>query len=209
MSFHRESESSQGRAEFEQLITAARSGDRKHLGILLESNRQLLREVAETQIHDGLRGKLDPSDLVQEVFLAAQENIQSFAGSSRIEFVAWLRGILANVVATHVRRYLGTQKRDLRLEQDLCLTDADVTKFSKIVSIASSPSQQVIRNEDLRRISDAIESLPEDYREVIVLRQIRNLSFSEIAQRMGRSVNAVEKLAARALEKLRSDLGDG
>jgi len=52
-------------------------------------------------------------------------------------------------------------------------------------------------------LADALERLPEDYREVIVLRNLQGLSFPEVAERMGRSVGSVEKLWMRGLARLR------
>ena len=55
-------------------------------------------------------------------------------------------------------------------------------------------------------LADALSELPEDYREVLILRHLDGLSFSEVAQRMGRTLDAVKQLWVRALERLRRGL---
>jgi RNA polymerase sigma-70 factor (ECF subfamily) len=60
-----------------------------------------------------------------------------------------------------------------------------------------------MRQEESVRLASALQQLPEHYREVVMLRNLQGLSFIETAQRMGRSVDSVEKLWARALVKLR------
>jgi RNA polymerase sigma-70 factor (ECF subfamily) len=57
-------------------------------------------------------------------------------------------------------------------------------------------------------LADALHQLPEDYREVVILRQLQGLSFPEVARAMSRSVDSVKKLWARALAQLRDLLGD-
>ena len=72
----------------------------------------------------------------------------------------------------------------------------------------SSPSNQASRREQAVLLADALGQLPSDYREVIILSHLEGLSFPEVAQRMGRSVNSVKNLWARALARLRRSLGE-
>jgi RNA polymerase sigma-70 factor (ECF subfamily) len=72
-----------------------------------------------------------------------------------------------------------------------------------LIANMSSPSHQVARRETAVLLADALDRLPVDYREAIVLRHLEGLSFAEVASRMNRSVDSVEKLWVRALGKLR------
>ena len=72
----------------------------------------------------------------------------------------------------------------------------------------STPSQAAARSEQAVMVAEAIASLPEHYREVIMLRHIEERPFAEVAERMARSIDSVEKLWVRALAKLRQALGD-
>ena len=71
----------------------------------------------------------------------------------------------------------------------------------------STPSQHVSRREQAVLLAQALAKLPEDYREVIILRHLEALSFSEVSQRMGRSEDSVQKLWVRALGNLRKAMG--
>lgn len=192
------------------LIAAAQSGDNDALGELLDGYRKYIVFLARTGLHHHLRGKADPSDLAQEVCLAAHGNIVDFRGDTAEEFAGWLRGILSNVLAMHVRRFLGTQKRDLRLEQNLNASLASASNFlqSRIAGDVTSPSQQFARNEAFLQLAKALESLPDDYRQVIVLRHVDGMPFADVAKAMGRSVDSVEKLWIRGLAKLRTTMGE-
>jgi RNA polymerase sigma-70 factor, ECF subfamily len=191
----------------EQLLVAARAGDNAALGDLLSNYRKYLIFLARTQLHHHLQAKADPSDLAQEVCLAAHEHIEDFKGQTAAEFAAWLRGILSNILAMQLRKYLGTQKRDVRLEKAIDQGLASASGFlhlqSGIAGDATSPSQQFARNEAFLELAAALESLPEDYRQVIVLRHVDGLPFAEIARMMNRSVDSVEKLWVRGLAKLK------
>ena len=70
----------------------------------------------------------------------------------------------------------------------------------------SSPSQRVVRREQAVLLADALEQLPADYREVIILSHLEELSFPEVARRMGRTIDSVKNVWARALAKLRRSL---
>ena len=71
----------------------------------------------------------------------------------------------------------------------------------------SSPSQGAARREQAVLLAEALGKLPDDYREVIILRHLESLTFPQVAQRMGRSLDSVEKLWLRALARLRQLLG--
>ena len=77
-----------------------------------------------------------------------------------------------------------------------------------LLAPVSTPSQQAIRREQGVMLADALERLPEDYRQVIVLRHLEELTFPEIARRMQRTQDSVEKLWLRALARLRQEFGE-
>src|SRR5438552_13878715 len=103
----------------ERLLQEARGGDDAALGSLLELYRRYLTLLARVQIGQRLQGKVDASDLVQETFLEAHRNFPRFRGTGEAQLVRWLRQILAAKLADLLRRYLGTQARDVRLEREL------------------------------------------------------------------------------------------
>jgi RNA polymerase sigma-70 factor (ECF subfamily) len=191
-----------------ELLQAARAGDRPALGRLLELYRNYLRLLARLQVGRRLRGKADPSDLVQEAFLAAQRTFAQFRGSSEAELVDWLRQILASKLVDLARRYLGTGQRDVRLERQLAddLDDSSRALGAALAAPSSSPSQRAVRREQAVLLADAIKSLPEDYGEVIILRHLEGLPLAAVAARMGRSVESVKKLWVRGIARLRQTL---
>jgi len=191
------------------LLEQARKGNDVALGELLESYSRYLTLLARVQIGRRLQGKVDAGDVVQEVFLEAHRQIQQFRGTSEGELVAWLRRILAGQLALVLRKYLGTKGRDVRLERDLAvqLDQSSQVLDGGLVASHSTPSQHVSRREQAVILADALGQLPEDYREVIILRHLEALPFAEVAARMGRSEDSVQKLWVRALANLRRSLG--
>jgi RNA polymerase sigma-70 factor (ECF subfamily) len=196
--------------DLESLLGAARAGDSAALGQLLEGYRAYLTLLAHVQIGRRLQSKADPADLVQEVFLAAQVSFPRFRGTSEAELLAWLRQILAARLANFLRSYLGTKGRDVRLERELAL-DLDQSSQALdrgLVALQSSPSHRAARREQAVLLAEALARLPEDYRLAIVLRDFQGLSFAEVAEHMGRTVDAVEKLWLRGLARLRRSMED-
>lgn len=193
----------------EELIPLARAGDEQALGRLLGLYDNYLLLAARLQIGRRLQSKVDPADLVQDTFLKAHRNFSQFRGSTESELVGWLRQILASLLANVVRHYYGTKARDVRLEQELV---SDLAQSSQEWTLAlaarqSSPSQRAARREEAVLLANALGKLAPDYSEVIVLRHLQGFSFAEVAERMGRSIDSVEKLWIRALGQLRKLLG--
>ncbi|QDV37113.1 ECF RNA polymerase sigma-E factor [Tautonia plasticadhaerens] len=187
------------------LLDCARTGDVEALGRLLELYRDDLAMLARYQVGARLRGKVDPSDLVQETFLEAHRDFNQFRGATEREFAAWLRRILAANLANLIRHYFGTQRRDMNLERELIDSFSELSRISDrgLMARQETPSQHASRREQAVILADALRDLSEDYREVIVLRHLEGLSFPEIARRMDRSEDSVKKLWARALARLR------
>src|SRR5438309_2896322 len=102
-----------------ELVRIARDGDGDALGQLLARYGNYLLLLARVQIGRRLQGKVDPADVVQETFLGASRDFPKFRGTTEAEFRAWLRQILASLLANLVRHYQGTQRRDIRLERRL------------------------------------------------------------------------------------------
>jgi RNA polymerase sigma-70 factor (ECF subfamily) len=197
-------------AEPEQMLLEARNGDSDSLGRLLAQYERYLGLLARLQIGKRLQGKVDAADLVQETFLEAHKNFGRFRGDHEGQFIAWLRQILAAKMAELFRRYLGTQGRDVRLEREIenAFDHSSVLLDRGLMAVQSSPSQQAARREQGVLLANALGELPDDYREVMVLRHLEGLTFPEVAVRMGRSLDSVDKLWMRALIRLRQLLGD-
>jgi RNA polymerase sigma-70 factor (ECF subfamily) len=201
------------RADPDQLIIAAKQQASQELGTLLELYRGYLGLLARMEVGPKLQRKVDPSDLVQETLLDAHRQFARFEGTTEAQFLAWLRRILAGKAANTVRHYLGTQGRNIQQELEGQLTES----FDRVsghlsqlaVAASGSPSQHVLRREQSVMIADALQQLPDDYREVIVLRHWDELTFPEIARRMDRTVDSVEKLWVRAVGKLKQAAAQG
>jgi RNA polymerase sigma-70 factor (ECF subfamily) len=193
------------------LLHRARAGDNAALGDLLEAHRAYLALLARLQIDRRFRGKADPADLVQETFLEAHRAFPRFRGQTEAELAGWLRAILAANLADLARRFLHAKRRDVRLERELA---DDLDRSSRALGQAlaaptSTPSQQAARREQVVLLAEALERLPADYREVLVLHYLEGLGHPDVARRMCRTIDSVKNLWARALGRLRRSLGDG
>jgi RNA polymerase sigma-70 factor (ECF subfamily) len=184
---------------------ARRNGDP---GELFDVYRSYLKVLARLQVGKHLQGKTDASDVVQEVYLRATKGFEQFRGSTEQELLAWLRRVLARVVANLVRQYYGTLSRDVRLEQnvDQQLTSSTAAIRLNLVDSLASPSEQAMQKEQAVLLSNALESLPDDYREVVMLRHVEQLPFAQVAERLGRTIHSVKNIWPRALAQLKKEL---
>ncbi|MEM6334908.1 MAG: sigma-70 family RNA polymerase sigma factor, partial [Planctomycetota bacterium] len=193
----------------EALIAEAKAGEGVALGRLLGGYESYLLLLARAKLGARLQGKADAADIVQATFLDAHRQFPNFAGTVEAELTAWLRTILAGQLALVMRRYLGTAARDVRLERQIQqdLTDASRALDHELVAPGTTPSGRASRREQAVLLADALAKLQDDYREVIVLRHVEGLTMAQVAERMGRSGDSVQKLWVRALGKLRLVMG--
>ena len=102
----------------ERLIVRARAGDRAAMGYLLEQYRNYLWLLARSQIGTALTIRVEPSDAVQDAFLEAQRDFETFAGNTEGELLVWLRQILVRNLVDQGRRHRAG-KRDAHRERSL------------------------------------------------------------------------------------------
>src|SRR5262245_41356083 len=175
--------------------------------------RDYLGLLARTYLGTRLRTKLDASDIVQQVILRAHESRGQFRGTSEDEKLAWLRAILANVMAANARRFNAAMRnvgRERSLERDLQLSSS---RLECLIAVdQTSPSEGAVRGEELLRLATALARLPDDQACVIDLHHLQGLPVAEVAVRIGRTRPAVVGLLFRGLKKLRElmrECGDG
>jgi RNA polymerase sigma-70 factor (ECF subfamily) len=173
-------------------------------GRLLEPFRAYLCLLARLHLAPQLRGKLDPSDVVQQTLLQAYQALDGFRGRSEAERAAWLRQILARNLAGAVRDF-GRARRDLAREQSLqAAVDASSARLEAwLAADQSSPSRRAEQAEQALRLAEALEQLPEAQREALVLQHWQGLSLAEIGAHLDRSPEAVAGLIKRGLKQLR------
>ncbi|HEX5273399.1 MAG TPA: sigma-70 family RNA polymerase sigma factor [Gemmataceae bacterium] len=179
-------------------------------GWRLERYRPLLRvQVRQMQLDPRLRRRFDESDLVQEALLRAHAGLPEFRGDSEAALLKWLGQILASVLTDAVRRERA-RKRDVALEQslDAAAHESSARLEEFLAADGSSPAEQVERQEQLLRLAAALDGLPDDYRDVILRRDLMAEPVAEIASQMGRTERSVVGLLVRARRQLRQMLAD-
>jgi len=191
------------------LIGRARLGSKSSLGSLLQQYRNYLVVLASMQIDKRLQPRVSPSDVVQETMLRAHKNFGQFRGTTEPELLAWLRQILVNNLAKFVEQHMLAARRDVRREVSIerigAALEHSTIQLAQLVPAANkSPSMAVQQREEAVVLADRLAQLSEDYREVLVLRNLQGLPFEEVARRIDRSVGATRMLWLRAIEKLRS-----
>lgn len=177
------------------LLERARAGSDEALGALLQRCERKLVALVRLRLGPSLRRELDSSDLVQSTLVKAISHFGEFAGEDRGSLMAWLARIAENEIRDQVD-FQHRQRRDV---------DAAVPLDAGSIDVAArvrSALSEAVANEEAERLGAALETLEPDHREVIVLRKLEELSFKEVAARMGRSEDACRMLLARAMVAL-------
>jgi RNA polymerase sigma-70 factor (ECF subfamily) len=172
-----------------------------------ERYRAYLLLLARQQAAPDLRGKLDPSGVVQQTLLEAHAAAKQLAPLDSMRRLAWLRTALARNLADEAKRFR-TGKRDAERECSLDV-DASASRVEAWLSAQqSSPSQQVDRGEQLLRLAEALSTLPDAQREAVERHYLRGEPVAAIAAAMGKTPAALAGLLKRGLRHLRTILGD-
>jgi len=164
-------------------------------GAELERLRPYLHVIARMHLDFRLRSRIDPEDVVQDVFRKALEKWDECAESRK----AWLRRILLNHLKDFLDR-MTAQKANVDLE--VALEYSSVRLDALLVADQSSPSQRAANNEELVRLAEALATLPTQQQEVVILHRLHQLKLDEIASRLGITPGAAGGLLRRGLEAL-------
>jgi RNA polymerase sigma-70 factor, ECF subfamily len=174
---------------------------------LLERYRGYLRLLADANLDRRLRAKIDASDVVQETMLQAFRGWENLRGASEGERLAWLKQILIHNLL-HAVRDFGRAKRDVKREEPLVrlAEDTSVRLESLCVANQTSPSQVAVRAEEVLRLADALQNLPEEQRSAVVAYYWCGSTLAEIGQDLERTGPAVAGLIYRGVKRLKQHL---
>lgn len=184
-------------------LTAAQGGCHDSIGRAVESCRQYLLLIADRELEPALRARGGASDLVQETMLVAQQHFGRFHGQSEGELRAWTRRILLNQLAQFRRQHYRTGKRTVGVEVPLEQHEDSAERAGG----HTPPINQVIRSERLLALRQAVDQLPEHYRQAFLWRYQEGCSHETIGRRLGLSPEAARKLWVRIIERLQTHLG--
>jgi RNA polymerase sigma-70 factor (ECF subfamily) len=154
-----------------------------------------------------LRAKCGVSDIVQEVILDANRRLDQFRGQSEGEWRGWLLAILRNRLRMARRHYLEVGKRRAGLEVPIVPPErAGAGRPPEPIDPSASPGGKAARRELEARLLEALDRLPEGDRRVVRWHHEDQLTFEQIAGRLGISTEAARKRWARSLVRLRETL---
>src|SRR3954468_5660547 len=153
-----------------------------------------------------LRNQQDAEEVTQDAFIRAHRGLEHFRGDSA--FSTWLYQIATNL-ARNRYWYWWRRKRDQSVSIDAPVSsENDMTLADIIPAEVESPDDITVTQEFVARIGKGMERLSAKHREILVLRNVKNMSYEEIAAILGISVGTVKSRIARARESLRSKLGE-
>ncbi len=190
-----------GNLDLQSLIEGGESA----LGALFARHQQALERMIEFRLDERVRGRVDPEDVLQEAFIEASRRLPEYVAAPEVSFFVWLRQMTYQTLLTIQRRHFG-QKRDPRLEvngkvkgnQDAtCLSI-----FSAFVSQLTTPSQLLMKQEQLDQLRQILAEMDEIDREVLAMRHFEHLSNSQIAESLGISITAASNRYVRAMTRL-------
>jgi RNA polymerase sigma-70 factor (ECF subfamily) len=200
---------SRGTQHTAQLLDAARRGDVSAQTQLMQAYSSYLTLIARLQVNRQFHGRFSASDVVQDVLLRARERMGEFRGTTEPEFLAWLRRILASRLVSLARYHLAGV-RDVRRERRLndAVDQSSLDIAQRLAGPGDAPSERASQHEQGVLLAEALDQLPADYREVLVMRHLEGKSFAEIAQTMSRTIPSIKSLWTRAVTKLRTRLSE-
>ncbi len=190
-----------GEATDEALMVSYQRGDRAAFTSLVRRHQGALYNFALRQ----LRTPSVAEDVVQEAFVRVVQNAAEFKHEAR--FTTWVYTITRNLCIDQLR------KRALRKHPSLDETRAGddgegPTLAERTADVKASVERDAVGSQLKERISRAVDLLPDDQREVFLMRELSNLPFKEIAEITGVPENTVKSRMRYALERLQTALSE-
>jgi RNA polymerase sigma-70 factor (ECF subfamily) len=188
-------------------IELAAKGDEDALQRLIVEYNEPLRATVAKGIDPATRRRLDPDDVLQEVYVAAFKSIQACGFDTPAHFYKWLEAIAANELKNR-QRALRTQKRDVAREAhgSYLATSSYPDLVGRLAGSGSTPSRRVARGEATAAVLSSLARLSDDQRDVIRLRFLEGKPVAEVAVLIDRTEGAVQGLCRRGLRTLRMSL---
>ena len=165
------------------------------------------------RIDPRLRGRVDPEDVMQEVFVEATERLDYYREHRPMSFFVWLRFLAGQKLDQAHRFHLGTQKRDagkeVRLQAGGGPEASSVVLASAIVASRQlTPSRIMSREEQQQHLIGVLDSLQPNDREILLMRHFEQLTNSEAAEILGLSAPGASLRYVRATARLKEALAD-
>ena len=183
------------REESTIVLREARQGSREALGELYSRYGARLLAFIRMRIGGDLRARVESRDILQAALMKSFQRLAQFEGGDGATLMGWLVRIAENEIRDQVD-YQHRQRRDVSAAVPIDAGAVD------LAAQARSAFSEAVVSEEAERLGAALESLDADHREVIVLRKLEELSFKEVALRMGRTEDACRMLLARAMVAL-------
>jgi RNA polymerase sigma-70 factor (ECF subfamily) len=195
------SNSAEARGLLEQLL----AGNRQAFGPLFAHYRTYLRDVVELRLDQHLRSRVDASDVVQEAQLDALGRLDDYLERRPMPFPLWLRKTAHERLLKIRRQHVETARRDMARE--IPLPDRSSLQLAQqLLAGGSTPSQKVARHELACRVRQAVAELPDDDREVLLMRSTEGLSYDDVGRILEIEPTTARKRHGRALMRLHKAL---
>jgi RNA polymerase sigma-70 factor (ECF subfamily) len=198
----------QDRRDVTELLERACAGDPQALGALFALHHDRLRRVVQLRLDHRLKGRLDPSDVLQEAFLEATTRFPEYRERPAMPFYLWLRFLTTQRLLILHRQHLQTKARDARrdvpLFRDQLPGASSAELAAHLLGHRTSPSQAAIRAEMKRKLHEALDQMGPLDREILALRHVEQLTNSEAARVLGLRESTASQRYVTALLRVKA-----
>ena len=196
--------------ETQRLLDQARAGDADAVEQLLDRHRGALERLVRMRLDRRIVARVGISDVVQEALLEAGRRLRGYLGDPKLAFHLWLRQITRDRIIDAHRRHRGTARRSVDRESPNHIHATDdrsaLDLLGQIQDRELTPAGQATHQEMVRRVEDAIATLPETDAEILVMRHYEQLTNQEIAAALDLTEPAASMRYLRAVRRLREQL---
>lgn len=183
------------------LIRRAQAGDKDAFNDLLKRYSGRVLQIVRMRLGPGLRAKLESQDILQDAFTRAFHDFDHFELQREGAFLHWLSELVRHSICDRYDHFKA-EKRSAAMETPLDRPADDSKPGLEPRGGDPSPSRILAGQEELEKLTRALDRLSEEHRDVIVSRDIEDLSFAEIGALLSRSEDAARMLYSRAKAKL-------
>ena len=179
----------------QDLVARVQRGDSAAFDLLVRKYQHRVAALVSRYVHDWA----EVQDVAQDTFIRAYRAIGGFRGDA--QFSTWLHRIAVNTAKNHLVAHNRRPPTD-----DVGVEDAELFDSGMRLRDTDTPERELMRQQMEQTVMRAVESLPDELRTAITLREVDGLSYEDIAQRMDCPIGTVRSRIFRAREAIDAEL---
>lgn len=184
-------------------VEKLRAGGESAMAELFSQHRQQLEQMISFRMDSRLRGRIDPSDVLQEAYLQIAQRLDGYLENPEVSFYVWMRQqAYQSLIDQHRLHFRSKRTPGQEAQRAASRNNTTYSIVGHLIGDKTSPDRAIEREEEHQQLHAALETMEEIDREVLALRHFEGLPNNQVAEILEISVTAASNRYVRAMTRL-------